>query len=212
MLSKALIAVIGCVALIGCQTVRDNPNTAGGALLGAGAGAALGTLAGGDDRRNALVGAGIGLLAGGAIGAYLDEQERALERDLRGTGARIQRYDDRLMVVMPGNVTFATDSAEIHPRFVRPLSQVASTLQQYPKSFIDVIGHTDSRGSAQYNLALSEDRAQSVAQFFRDYGVYPGRIAAYGEGEIQPIATNATPQGRQQNRRVELVIIPAQEG
>jgi outer membrane protein OmpA-like peptidoglycan-associated protein len=206
-----LIAGAAAVALAGCTDPAGSPDkTVGGGLLGAGAGAALGTLAGGDDRRNALIGAGIGLLAGGAVGAYLDRQEAALARDLEGTGAYVQDRGDRLAVIFPGNVTFDTDSARINPGFVRPLERVAQTLREYPKSFLDVIGHTDSTGAADYNQRLSEERAESVADFFRSRGIYPGRIATFGMGEEEPIATNESAEGRARNRRVELVIIPAE--
>lgn len=212
MLKKTLIAVLCTAALAGCQAAQNNPNATGGALIGAVGGAALGTLAGGDDRRNALVGAGIGLLAGGAVGAYIDQQERELQQHLVGTGARVYREGPGLVVLLPGNVTFTSGSADINQAFFRPLNDVATTLQNYPKSFIDVIGHTDNVGSVAFNQNLSEDRAESVASFIRGRGVYAGRVATFGMGETQPVASNATPDGRAQNRRVELVIIPAQDG
>ncbi|GMG81305.1 OmpA family protein [Paralimibaculum aggregatum] len=208
MIRTTLIAGAAALALSGCDT--PGAYTAGGAVVGTGAGAALGTLAGGDDRRNALVGAGIGLLTGTAVGVYLDQQQAALEQNLAGTGAYVENRGDRLVVILPGNVTFATDSARIAPGFQGPLADIAITLQEYPESFIDLIGHTDSRGTDEYNQRLSEDRALAVADFFRSQGVHPGRVASFGMGESQPIASNETPQGRQENRRVEIVIIPAQ--
>lgn len=205
-----LIAGAAALALVGCQDPAGSPDkTLGGALLGAGAGAALGTLAGGDDRRNALVGAGIGLLAGSAVGFYLDRQETALANQLRGTGAYVENRGDRLAVILPGNITFDTNSARINPGFMRTLDSIAGTLQQYPESFLDLVGHTDSTGSYDYNIRLSEDRAESVASHFRARGIYSGRIATFGVGPNQPVATNATPEGRAQNRRVEIIIIPA---
>ncbi|MEM9100293.1 MAG: OmpA family protein [Pseudomonadota bacterium] len=204
---------LGCaLALAGCQTAENNQNTIIGAVAGAAVGAAAGTLVGGDDRRNALVGAGIGLLAGSAVGYYLDEQERQLREDLAGTGAQVERQGDSLLVNFPGNVTFATDSAAIQPQFYSTLDSVSSTLNQYPESYLDVVGHTDSTGSETYNLGLSERRAGSVANYLRSRGVLPARVATYGQGELAPIATNETPEGRQQNRRVELKITPATQG
>jgi len=203
------IALAAGVALSGCATVENNPRTAGGAAAGAVGGAVLGTLVGGDDRRNALVGAGIGLLAGAAVGQYLDQQQRDLERDLQGTGANVYRVGDELRVALPAGVTFDVDSATIGPGFQRPLSDVAATLRSYPKSYIDIIGHTDSTGSAEYNQGLSERRADAVAEALTRRGVRPVRIAAYGVGETQPVATNETPAGRAANRRVEIRIIPA---
>ncbi|MEM8793009.1 MAG: OmpA family protein [Pseudomonadota bacterium] len=201
---------LGCaLALVGCQTVENNQRTVIGAVAGAAVGAAAGTLVGGDDRRNALVGAGIGLLAGSAVGYYLDEQERQLKQDLAGTGANVERQGDSLLVNFPGGVTFATDSASIEPQFYSALDDVSNTLNQFPESYLDVVGHTDSTGSEAYNLNLSEQRANSVANYLRSRGVAPARIVAFGQGETAPIATNETPTGRQQNRRVELKITPA---
>lgn len=210
MLRKSVIAAM-CASLVlaGCTAIDQNPRTAAGAGLGALGGAAAGTLFRGDDRRNALIGAGIGMLAGAAVGQYLDQQQRELEQSLAGSGAQVQRQGDVLTVNFPANVTFDTDSAQIRPQFHPTLNDVASTLQRYPQSYIDVVGHTDSTGSEQYNQQLSERRARSVADFLRSRGVTPARIASYGMGETQPVATNATADGRQQNRRVELRIIPA---
>ena len=211
-MKKILIAATCCAALVGCETVQDNQRTAIGAGVGAAAGAALGTLVGGDDRRNALVGAGIGLLAGGAVGQYLDQQERDLEASLAGTGAEVERQGDQLLVTMPSQVTFATDSAQIQPQFYGALNSVAQTLQQYPSSYVDIVGHTDSTGEDAYNQRLSQARADAVGQYLISRGVSPARIASYGQGESQPVASNATEAGRQANRRVELLITPATQG
>ena len=212
MLKKTLIATTCCVALVGCQTIQDNQNTAIGAVAGAAIGAAAGTLVGGDDRRNALIGAGIGLLAGAAVGQYLDQQQRDLESSLAGTGAEVERQGDQLLVTMPSNITFATDSAQIQPQFYGALDNVAATFNKYPESYIDVIGHTDSRGSDAYNQQLSERRAGSVASYLTSRGVSQARLAAFGQGESQPVASNDTAEGRAANRRVELRITPATQG
>jgi len=198
--------------LVGCQTVRDNPNTAGGAILGALGGAAVGALLPGSSRTNALIGAGIGLLAGAAVGQYMDQQERDLRADLAGTGADIYRQGDTLVVNFPAQVTFGIDSSRIQPGFYRTLDDVSGTLNRYPQSYLDVVGHTDDTGSEAYNQSLSERRAGSVSNYFRSRGVEPARIASYGMGETQPIASNADVYGRQQNRRVELRITPATQG
>ncbi len=209
---KILIAATCCVALVGCETVQDNQRTAIGAGAGAAAGAALGTLVGGNDRRNALVGAGIGLLAGAAVGQYLDQQQSDLQMSLAGTGAEVERQGDQLLVTMPSQVTFATDSAQIQPQFYGALNDVAASLQQYSSSYIDVVGHTDASGETGYNQQLSESRARAVADYLISRGVNPARVAAYGQGESQPVASNDTESGRQANRRVELLITPATEG
>lgn len=205
---------LGALALVSVTAACENQsgpsqNQAIGALSGAALGAAAGTLVGGDDRRNALVGAGIGLLAGAAVGTYLDQQQRDLERNLQGTGATVQRVDDALMVTLPEGVTFDVDSARIKPQFSGPLSEIAYTLNQYPESYVDVVGHTDSTGAAAYNQTLSERRASAVASALIADGVARARIAAYGVGETQPIASNDTVRGRAANRRVEVIIVPA---
>ncbi|MGR3716473.1 MAG: OmpA family protein [Thermohalobaculum sp.] len=213
MLRKAIIVAVSGSMLVGCaENVRNNPNTAGGAIIGALGGAAIGTLFGGSDRRNALIGAGIGMLAGAAVGQYMDRQERELRADLAGTGAVVNRDGDSLLVSFPANVTFGVDSAAIRPGFYRTLDDVSGTLNRYPQSYLDVVGHTDSTGSEAYNQALSERRAGSVSNYFRSRGVEPARIASYGMGETQPVASNADSYGRQQNRRVELRITPATRG
>lgn len=201
--------VIGAVALVaGCQpdgTVGER--TGAGAIIGAVGGAVAGALIGGD-RQGALIGAGIGAVAGAGIGAALDQQQRELEANLAGSGATVVNTGEELLVNLPAEVTFAFDSADIQPRFVEALTKAARTLASYEASTIDVIGHTDSVGSDRYNLDLSQRRADSVAGFLVRRGVAPGRVAAFGRGETQPIDTNETEAGRARNRRVELVITP----
>lgn len=179
-----------------------------GALGGAAAGALLGTLAGGDDRRNALIGAGVGALAGGAVGNYMDRQEIAMRERLRDSGVTVRRVGDDLILVMPGNLTFPTDSAAIQPRFGPVLNDVADVLQTYPATYVDVIGHTDSIGAADYNQLLSERRASSVAQALINRGVMTDRLYVAGMGETAPVASNETDEGRAANRRVEIRIAP----
>jgi outer membrane protein OmpA-like peptidoglycan-associated protein len=212
MLRKVIVIAVSGSMLVGCQTVRDNPNTAGGAILGALGGAAVGALLPGSSRTNALIGAGIGLLAGAAVGQYMDQQERELRAELAGTGANVYRQGDTLVVSFPAQVTFGVDSSQIQPGFYRTLDDVSGTLNRYPQSYLDVVGHTDDTGSEAYNQSLSERRAGSVSNYFRSRGVEPARIASYGMGETQPIASNADAYGRQQNRRVELKITPATQG
>ncbi|MHA1527668.1 MAG: OmpA family protein [Alphaproteobacteria bacterium] len=212
MLKKAIVVVACGSLLVGCQTVRDNPNTAGGAIIGALGGAVVGAILPGSSRTNALIGAGIGLLAGAAVGQYMDRQERELRAELAGTGANVYRDGDSLLVSFPAQVTFAVDSSAIRPGFYRTLDDVSTTLNRYPQSYLDIVGHTDSTGAEAYNQSLSERRASSVSNHFRSRGVEPARIASYGMGETQPIASNADAYGRQQNRRVELRITPATQG
>ncbi len=212
MLRNALIAFACCTSLVACETVQNNQRTAIGGAAGAAVGAAAGTLVGGNDRRNALVGAGIGLLAGAAVGQYLDQQQRDLEASLAGTGAEVERQGDQLLVNLPSEITFAVDSSNIQAEFFPALDEVATTFNRYPESYIDIVGHTDSTGSDQYNQALSERRAGEVSGYLSRRGVNQARLASFGVGESQPVATNDTEAGRGQNRRVEIRITPATSG
>ncbi|UUP19211.1 OmpA family protein [Nitratireductor thuwali] len=215
MLKKIVAVTVIAGFAAGCVTSTDPytgqqkiSNTAGGAALGALAGAGVGLLAGGDDRRNALIGAGIGALAGGSIGAYMDQQEAQLRGQLQGTGVSVTRQGDYIILNMPSNITFTTDSASIQPAFYPTLNSVALVLKEYNRTLVDVYGHTDSTGSDQYNLDLSRRRAASVADYLVAQGTSGERFAVIGVGEAQPIASNATPEGRAQNRRVEIRLSP----
>src|SRR6056297_637424 len=208
--SRAAAAVSALALVAGCaQGQGPSDRQATGAALGAALGAASGLLVGGDDRRNALVGAGIGLLAGAAVGTWLDDQERALERDLAGTGADVRRVEDAILVTLPSGITFDTDSAEVKREFRRPLNRVANTLAEYPEGYVDVVGHADATGEAAYNPRLSERRADAVAEKLTNRGVSPASVVSRGMGERAPVASNATPEGRARNRRVEILITPA---
>jgi outer membrane protein OmpA-like peptidoglycan-associated protein len=177
-----------------------------GALIGAAAGAVLGaSRPGSNDLEQAAAGAVIGGVVGGVIGNVLDAQARDLRDDLSGNVGVI-RDGDRLIVRMPQDLLFATDSAAVRPDLQRDLRVVAGSLLEYPDTTVEVVGHTDNTGSAAYNQDLSERRARSVAGILINEGVPSRRIAAYGRGEDQPIDTNLTPQGRQNNRRVEIII------
>jgi outer membrane protein OmpA-like peptidoglycan-associated protein len=206
-LLAAALAAAGCTQ----QQLREN-RVAVGAATGAALGAGLGVLAGGDDRRNALVGAGISMLAGAAVGDYLRRQEAELNEDLAGTGATVTNDGESLLVTLPATVTFAVDSAAIQPAMMPALTDFAETLRAYPESYVDVIGHTDSTGSEAYNQRLSEQRANSAATFLASRGVRRERLVAYGFGETRPVASNDTEQGRAANRRVEVRIVPLTAG
>ncbi|GJL98093.1 MAG: outer membrane protein [Hyphobacterium sp.] len=187
-------------------------NTARGALIGAGLGAALGYLTNTNDsqegRTNALIGAGIGALAGAGVGNYMDRQEAEMREQLRDSGVGVRRQGNDLLLIMPGDVTFATNSSDIEPRFYTVLNDVSDVLNTYPATYVDVIGHADSTGAADYNQQLSERRAQSVAGYLISQRVLRDRFYVGGLGETSPIASNNTPSGRSQNRRVEIRIRP----
>ena len=148
------------------------------------------------------------LLAGAAVGSYMDRQEARLRQELERTGVSVTRIGDNITLNMPGNITFATDSADLSASFYDVLNSVALVLNEFNQTVIEVAGHTDSTGSEEYNQRLSERRAASVAAYLRTRGVRADRIIEVGVGESRPIASNDTPEGRQQNRRVELTIVP----
>jgi outer membrane protein OmpA-like peptidoglycan-associated protein len=221
-LVRVLIVGIAAASLLaGCYTNdaysgnRKVSNTAKGAGIGAAVGAIAGILTGPDaraHRKNALIAAGVGALAGGAVGQYMDRQEAKLRQQLAGTGVSVTRNGDSITLNMPGNITFKTDSADLNPGFYDVLNSVSLVLKEYDKTILEVAGHTDNTGSTQYNQALSERRAGSVAQYLESHGVNSQRVMTVGAGETHPVATNATPEGRQANRRVELSLEPITAG
>lgn len=183
-----------------------------GGIGGALGGYLLGDLVGGKrDRTEKIVGAGIGAIAGAGIGAYMDAQEKKLREKTAGTGVDVVREGDSLLLRMPSGITFAYDSDAVQSQFQPTLNEVASVLAEYPKTYIDIYGHTDSDGSEAYNQGLSERRAASVQGYLIGHGVQSARLATKGYGEMQPIASNETPEGKAQNRRVEIRIVPVTE-
>ena len=218
MKTKVLVILAATLALSACTTTNpftgqsQMSNTAGGTLIGAGggaiAGAIVGAAVGGDPRIGALIGAGVGGLSGAAIGSYMDQQEAELRAQLQGTGVSVTRVGDQIILNMPSNITFATDSATVQPQFNQTLVSVALVLKKFNKSIVDVYGHTDSTGSNAHNLELSQRRAVSVATVLSSQGIDQRRFFIEGKGSSNPIASNATEAGRAQNRRVEIQISP----
>ncbi len=178
-----------------------------GAVIGAATGAVIGAITSSDEKKGALRGAIVGAGVGGVTGSILDKQEADLRQQL-GNTAQITNTGDRLIVTMPQDILFATDSATLRPDLTRDIRTVASSLQSYPDSTVQVVGHTDNTGDAGYNQSLSLRRAQAVTAVLASEGVNTLRMQAIGRGEDAPVATNLTPEGRQLNRRVEIVIIP----
>jgi outer membrane protein OmpA-like peptidoglycan-associated protein len=201
--------------LIGCAQTQEmsKTKTAKGAAIGAAAGAATGAAVGslkGEAGKGAVIGGLAGTALGAAIGYQLDKQEKELQQIPNTT---VSRADDRLIVTMSDAIVFDVNSAALKPQSRVTLDQMADVMVRYPDSDILVKGHTDSTGSEKYNQDLSERRAKSVMNYFISKGVSPQRITAIGFGEIMPVASNDTPQGREQNRRVEVEIKPRpQEG
>ena len=205
--ASSLVFVTACS---GTGGPNDNLNARGGAALGALGGALVGA-ATGDDRRDrqrqALIGAALGAGAGAAIGNALDKQEEELRQAL-GANASVVNDGSNLTVTLPNNVLFAVDSAVVSGSSQSDLFAVAQSLNNNPNSTVNVIGHTDNTGEAGYNFDLSQRRAQAVTSVLINAGVAPQRIRSIGRGEDAPVASNLTPEGRQQNRRVEVIISP----
>lgn len=217
-----LVAVTGLMGLTACTepysqgysgsaSTDPNANRNSGAITGAIIGGVFGATRRGDDKlAKAATGAIVGGLIGGAIGNQLDKQAQELRRDLDTNGVSVVNTGSQLVVTMPQDVLFATDSASVRPDLQRDLYTLAGSLNRYPDTTVEVVGHTDSDGEAAYNMRLSQSRASAVADILVGAGVPRARVVAYGRGEDQPIASNLTPEGKAKNRRVEFIIRPNQ--
>ena len=213
---RSLIAATAVFAVLaGCTvnpyTGESQAGKAGvyggvGALAGAAVGAATSSKK--DRAKGALIGAAVGGAAGGGYGYYVDTQEAKLRQQLQGTGVQVQRNGNDLTLIMPGNITFASNSADISSSFYPTLNSLVLTFKEFNKNGINIVGHTDSTGAAALNQSLSTRRAQSVASYLSANGVPAARISSYGAGPNQPIASNANEAGRAQNRRVEINLQP----
>ncbi len=211
MKTPLILVTAGALAVAGCTDTGQftGPKAQNGALIGGLIGGAVGATRRGDGKlKNAILGAGVGAAVGGLIGANLDKQAADLRRDIGNDDVKIVNTGKELIVTMPQDILFALDSTTVRPDLQRDLRALAGNLQDYPDTTVDIVGHTDNTGSASYNQNLSTRRAQAVAAILLDAGVDPGRVRAYGRGEDEPVATNLTPEGRAQNRRVEIIIRP----
>ena len=213
---KVLVAAVTCVALLaGCT---NNPYTgereAGKAGVYGGGGAAAGALIGAatssskDRGKGALIGAVVGGAAAAGYGYYVDRQEQRLRQELTGSGVQVERNGDNLQLVMPGNITFASSSADIASSFYPTLNSLVKVFKEFDQNGIDIVGHTDSTGALEMNMRLSQERATSVASYLTSQGVSGARISSRGVGPSQPVASNDTVEGRAQNRRVEINLRP----
>ncbi len=207
--TKAFATLAALSVVAACTTPSgeyDRANT--GLLTGALAGGLIGAATGSGNRTPAvLIGAGLGAIAGGAIGTHLDRQAAELRGSL-GSNVGVVNTGSEIVVTMPQDILFATNSASLRPDLQSDLHTIAANLQRYPDSVVYVTGHTDSTGSAAYNQSLSERRADAVAGVLITSGVPSRRVQARGAGLTQPIASNDTAAGRAQNRRVEITIRP----
>jgi outer membrane protein OmpA-like peptidoglycan-associated protein len=209
---KKLVSLCAILSLVSaCTTVNpytgqtQTAKSTWGTAIGAATGALIGST---QSSKGALIGGLAGAAVGGGVGYYLDAQAAELRAELVSTGVQVIESDDNIRLIMPGNITFKTDSADINASFYPVLNSVARVLKKYKNSTVLVSGHTDSTGSAEYNLTLSRERAQSVAAYLQGQGVKSSRFEVMGLGSSNPIASNETDAGRAQNRRVEIKIIP----
>lgn len=218
-MNSKIIISFACIFALTAGCTTTNPYTGeqqtskatSGAAIGALAGAAVGALAAGkrDRGKGALIGAGLGAATGGGIGHYMDTQEAKLREQLAGTGVSVSRNGDNITLNMPGNITFRTGSADLNTDFFKTLDSVAIVLTNYKDTLVTVAGHTDNVGPDTTNQSLSEKRASTVAGYLGGRGVASQRLSAVGFGERSPVAPNTTPNGRDQNRRVEITLNPA---
>ena len=217
-LSRGFAFVVGLVVAVSACTTLDpytrEEKTAKAqrqAVIGAAAGAVAGLITGDSSlerKKRALVGAGLGALAGAGVGTYMDRQEAKLRAGLEKTGVSVTRIGNNITLNMPGNITFATNSADLNAGFFQVLNSVALVVNEFNQTVIEVAGHTDNTGGDQYNQQLSERRAGAVAAYLGTRSVRSDRVITVGMGEARPIATNDTEAGRQSNRRVELTLVP----
>ena len=209
-ISMSLAVLPSCSTVNPYTGEKQTSKATEGATIGGIAGAILGaaTASRGDRVQMALLGAGIGAIAGGGAGYYMDVQEAKLRQKLEGTGVRVARNGNNIDLIMPGDVTFETNSASLNSNFFEVLDSVALVLNEYKSTLVTVAGYTDSTGSAEYNQKLSERRASTVALYLQGRGVAQERLAAIGHGENRPVAGNNTAEGRARNRRVEITLDP----
>ncbi len=204
-LSVALASFLSACATNPYTGERQVSKTAWGTGIGTAAGAGLGAIIGG--KKGALIGAGAGALVGVGTGAYMDAQAKKLRQELVGTGVQVISQNGQVQLIMPGNITFGTNEASIQPSFAPTLNSIAKVIKEYNKTMVQIVGYTDNTGSAAYNNTLSLRRANAVSNYLRLQGVSADRIITDGLGPQNPIASNATAQGREQNRRVEIFLI-----
>lgn len=208
--TNKVFALALCAAVTGCTV---NPYTgqqqvSKAATYGAGAAAVCGLVGAtesGKRARNAALGCGV---VGAGVGAYMDVQEAKLREQMAGTGVQVVREGDNIRLIMPGSITFQTDSYNLREDFYPVLDSVGQVLAKYADTTLRVTGHTDSTGSRAYNQTLSERRAGSVADYLVVRGVGRERVLNVGKGPDEPVATNDSAEGRAQNRRVELYVLP----
>lgn len=210
-LLAASIAATGCTTINPYTGEEQTSSAAKGGAIGAAAGALVGVLSSSkkDRGKGALIGAASGAALGGGIGYYMDVQEAKLRQKMKGTGVSVTRNGDQIILNMPNNVTFDSNSSQLKPAGAQTLTGVAMVLKEYDQTRVNIVGHTDSTGSRQLNMRLSQQRAESVGSSLITQGVDAGRLSMTGVGPDQPVASNATESGKAQNRRVTVTLSPA---
>lgn len=212
-MKKIILSLVAVCFMSACATdpytgESKVAKTAWGTGIGAAAGAGIGALIGGE--KGALIGAGIGGATGATAGGYMDIQASKLRQKLTGTGVQVARDGDNVRLIMPNSITFNTNESTIKTSANSVLDSVALVAKEYDKTRLQVVGYTDSTGNDKINQPLSERRAAAVANYLALRGVQGSRISSYGAGSSNPIASNATTEGKAQNRRVEITLINAQ--
>ena len=205
LLSFLMVTFLGACATDPYTGESKVSKTAWGAGIGTAVGAGVGALVGGE--KGALIGAGVGAATGAATGGYMDIQARKLREELQGTGVQVARDGDNIRLIMPNAITFNTNESVIKSSANRVLDSVAKVAEEYNKTSLRIIGYTDSTGNDSINIPLSQKRAAAVAQYLELRGVSAARLTAMGMGSQNPIASNSTAAGREQNRRVEIYLI-----
>ena len=213
MKKSLLMSILALVMLVSCAidpyTGQSKvSNTAKGGVLGAAGGAIIGGIAGGG--KGALIGAAAGGVTGAGVGGYMDLQAKALRQELQGTGVSVKTVGEKIVLVMPGNITFSTNSYTIKDSFKPVLTSVSKVLKKYDKTYVQIVGYTDNTGTASINNTLSYNRANAVANYLKLKGVSANRMLVEGNGSKNPIASNSTAAGREQNRRVEITLVQAE--
>jgi len=206
-MKRTIVVVLVLVVVVGSLSCSSWSRKQKGAAIGATAGAVLGGVIGdkaGNTAVGAILGAAVGGAAGAYIGSYMDKQAAEMEKDLQG--AKVERVGEGIKVTFDAGILFDFDKATLRPASETELQKLAVILDKYPDTNILLEGHTDSKGTEEYNLNLSRERAQSVSNYLATRGVTPTRFTIMGYGESQPVATNDTDEGRQLNRRVEVAI------
>ena len=204
------LGVSGCTTINPYSGEEQTSNAVKGGAIGAATGALVGVLSSSKEDRGkgALIGAASGAAIGGGVGYYMDVQEAKLRQKMKGTGVTVTRSGDQIILNMPNNVTFDSNASQLKPAGANTLSGVGMVLKEYEDSPVHIIGHTDSSGSRELNMRLSEQRAESVGTALITMGVDASRLNMSGVGPDQPVASNSTAAGKAQNRRVTLTLSP----